>query len=58
MKPIKKAGIIYMGVVGTILPYAYNDAYAQPAMDRSLSNGFRCMKELPAILLLRIYRAV
>ncbi|HEY6979053.1 MAG TPA: SUMF1/EgtB/PvdO family nonheme iron enzyme, partial [Chitinophagaceae bacterium] len=26
--------------------YAYNDAGTQPAMDRSLSNGFRCMKEL------------
>jgi eukaryotic-like serine/threonine-protein kinase len=27
--------------------YAYNDAGTQPALDRSLSNGFRCMKELP-----------
>jgi dienelactone hydrolase len=26
--------------------YAYNDAGAQSALDRSLSNGFRCMKEL------------
>jgi formylglycine-generating enzyme required for sulfatase activity len=27
--------------------YAYNDAFSQPALDRSLSNGFRCMKKLP-----------
>jgi dienelactone hydrolase len=27
--------------------YAYNDAGVQPALDRSVSNGFRCMKELP-----------
>jgi len=27
--------------------YAYNDAGVQPVWDRSLSNGFRCMKELP-----------
>lgn len=27
--------------------YAFNDAYTQSAMDRSLTNGFRCMKELP-----------
>jgi hypothetical protein len=26
--------------------YAYNNALAQPALDRSLSNGFRCMKIL------------
>jgi dienelactone hydrolase len=27
--------------------YSFNDGYTQPALDRSLSNGFRCMKELP-----------
>ncbi|MBK8699203.1 MAG: SUMF1/EgtB/PvdO family nonheme iron enzyme [Saprospiraceae bacterium] len=27
--------------------YAFNDGYLQPAMDRSVSNGFRCIKELP-----------
>lgn len=27
--------------------YAFNDSYLQPAMDRSISNGFRCIKELP-----------
>lgn len=27
--------------------YAYNDAYFQPAIDRSLTNGFRCIKVLP-----------
>jgi pimeloyl-ACP methyl ester carboxylesterase len=27
--------------------YAFNDAYAQPAMDRSPTNGFRCIRELP-----------
>ncbi|MBK8832152.1 MAG: SUMF1/EgtB/PvdO family nonheme iron enzyme [Saprospiraceae bacterium] len=26
--------------------YAFNDAYYQPAADRSLTNGFRCMKVL------------
>ncbi len=26
--------------------YAFNDSYVQPAMDRSVSNGFRCMKML------------
>jgi class 3 adenylate cyclase/dienelactone hydrolase len=26
--------------------YAFNDAYYQPASDRSLTNGFRCMKVL------------
>jgi len=26
--------------------YAYNDAFGQPALDRSLSNGFRCIKLL------------
>jgi dipeptidyl aminopeptidase/acylaminoacyl peptidase len=25
-------------------PYAFNDAYAQPALDRSETNGFRCIK--------------
>lgn len=27
--------------------YAFNDSYTQPALDRSTSNGFRCIKELP-----------
>jgi len=27
--------------------YAYNDGYIQPEIDRSITNGFRCMKELP-----------
>lgn len=27
--------------------YAYNDGYIQSEMDRSVTNGFRCMKELP-----------
>jgi eukaryotic-like serine/threonine-protein kinase len=27
--------------------YAFNDSYLQPAIDRSASNGFRCIKELP-----------
>ena len=25
-------------------PYAFNDAYAQPMLDRSATNGFRCMQ--------------
>ncbi|MFI5152258.1 MAG: SUMF1/EgtB/PvdO family nonheme iron enzyme [Chitinophagales bacterium] len=28
--------------------YAFNDAYTQPAMDRSLTNGFRCMSLVPS----------
>lgn len=28
--------------------YAFNDAYAQPALDRSATNGFRCIRELPS----------
>ncbi len=27
--------------------YAFNDSYLQPAMDRSIANGFRCIKKLP-----------
>jgi len=27
--------------------YAFIDAYAQPALDRSATNGFRCIRELP-----------
>ena len=27
-------------------PYAFNDSFTQPAMDRSETNGFRCIKEL------------
>lgn len=27
--------------------YSFNDNYTQSAMDRSIANGFRCMKELP-----------
>ena len=27
--------------------YAFNDSYTQSALDRSVSNGFRCIKELP-----------
>ncbi|MDZ4808624.1 MAG: SUMF1/EgtB/PvdO family nonheme iron enzyme [Bacteroidota bacterium] len=27
--------------------YAFNDSYTQNALDRSQSNGFRCIKELP-----------
>ncbi|MBL0356557.1 MAG: SUMF1/EgtB/PvdO family nonheme iron enzyme [Chitinophagaceae bacterium] len=26
--------------------YAFNDSYLQPAMDRSISNGFRCIKRI------------
>ncbi len=28
-------------------PYSFNDSYAQIALDRSVTNGFRCIKELP-----------
>jgi len=28
--------------------YAFNDSFTQPALDRSESNGFRCIKELAA----------
>lgn len=27
--------------------YAFNDSYTQPALDRSIGNGFRCIRELP-----------
>jgi len=27
--------------------YAFNDSYLQPAIDRSITNGFRCIKTLP-----------
>ncbi|MEP7376434.1 MAG: SUMF1/EgtB/PvdO family nonheme iron enzyme [Chitinophagaceae bacterium] len=27
--------------------YSFNDAYSQQPMDRSITNGFRCIKELP-----------
>ncbi|MDB4324726.1 protein kinase [bacterium] len=27
-------------------PYAFNDAYAQPALDRSETNGFRCIQPI------------
>lgn len=27
--------------------YSFNDAYTQPCIDRSLSNGFRCIKDIP-----------
>ncbi len=27
--------------------YAFNDSYTQPALDRSIANGFRCMQPLP-----------
>jgi dienelactone hydrolase len=27
--------------------YSFNDGYTQPPMDRSIANGFRCIKELP-----------
>ncbi len=27
--------------------YSFNDSYTQPAFDRSLANGFRCIRELP-----------
>ena len=27
--------------------YAFNDSYIQPALDRSVANGFRCIQELP-----------
>ena len=27
--------------------YSFNDGYTQPAMDRSITNGFRCYRELP-----------
>jgi dienelactone hydrolase len=27
--------------------YAFNDSYTQPAMDRGVANGFRCIMELP-----------
>jgi eukaryotic-like serine/threonine-protein kinase len=29
--------------------YAFNDSYAQPALDRSPTNGFRCIRELPGV---------
>jgi dienelactone hydrolase len=29
-------------------PYAFNDAYAQPALDRSETNGFRCIRPIHA----------
>jgi hypothetical protein len=31
----------------TDFTYAFNNAYAQPALDRSSTNGFRCIRELP-----------
>lgn len=27
--------------------YSFNDSYTQPAMDRSIANGFRCIQTLP-----------
>jgi formylglycine-generating enzyme required for sulfatase activity/pimeloyl-ACP methyl ester carboxylesterase len=33
--------------------YAFNDSFSQPAMDRSESNGFRCIKELADVPSLR-----
>jgi predicted esterase len=27
--------------------YSFNDAYTQPSIDRSITNGFRCIKDLP-----------
>ncbi|MFT3681961.1 MAG: SUMF1/EgtB/PvdO family nonheme iron enzyme [Ferruginibacter sp.] len=27
--------------------YAFNDSYTQPALDRSIANGFRCIQALP-----------
>lgn len=27
--------------------YSFNDGYTQPALDRSIANGFRCIKKLP-----------
>ena len=47
MKVIKKGQRFILGGGWNDPTYAYNDAYTQPALDRSLSNGFRCMKELP-----------
>ena len=35
-----------MGGGWTDPSYAFNDSFTQPAMDRSESNGFRCIKEL------------
>jgi eukaryotic-like serine/threonine-protein kinase len=35
-----------MGGGWTDPSYAFNDGFAQPALDRSESNGFRCIKEL------------
>jgi dienelactone hydrolase len=45
-----------MGGGWTDPSYAFNDGFAQPAQDRSESNGFRCIKELakdPALTGLR-----
>lgn len=37
--------------------YSFNDSYTQPAFDRSISNGFRCMKELPGDSTLTLLRS-
>lgn len=28
--------------------YSFNDSYSQPGIDRSITNGFRCIRELPS----------
>jgi dienelactone hydrolase len=43
-----KAGFHYVLGGGWNDPtYSFNDAYSAVAIDRSISNGFRCIKELP-----------
>lgn len=42
------AGFRYMLGGGWNDPlYSFNDGYTQPAIDRSIANGFRCIKQLP-----------
>lgn len=37
--------------------YSFNDSYTQHAMDRSIANGFRCMRELPGDTSIKILRS-
>lgn len=37
--------------------YSFNDAYAAEGLDRSVTNGFRCMKELPGDTTLAVLSA-
>ena len=38
---------IFSAADGMTPTYSFNDGYTQPAMDRSITNGFRCYRELP-----------